>query len=87
MGVDWEQGKVGAAVDVPLVMELNSTLKNLRASVAHVDQKLSEGLESLKALMKQNYPGRRTISVSPEKAITCLSAPSFGNSYEIRGSR
>jgi len=61
--VDWEQAKVGAAVHVPLVMELNSTLTNLRASVEHAHQKLPEGLELLKAFMKENYPGRRTIGV------------------------
>jgi hypothetical protein len=65
--VDWEQAKVGAAVDVPLVMELNFTLTNLRASVEHAHQKLPEGLELLKAFMKENYPGRRTIGVSPTK--------------------
>jgi hypothetical protein len=65
--VDWEQAKVGAAVDVPLVMELNSTLTNLRASVEHAHQKLPEGLDLLKAFMKENYPGRRTIGVSPIK--------------------
>jgi len=65
--VDWEQAKVGAAVHVPLVMELNSTLTNLRASVEHAHQKLPEGLELLKAFMKENYPGRRTIGVSPIK--------------------
>jgi hypothetical protein len=60
-GVDWE-GKVGAAVDVPLVMDLNSTLKNLRASVAHADQKLSDGLESLKAYMKQTIPAAEQLA-------------------------
>jgi gas vesicle protein len=64
---DLEKGKIGAAVDVPLLMELNSALKNLRESVDQAYQSLPQALDSLLAFMKQKYPGRRTISVSPKK--------------------
>jgi hypothetical protein len=67
MGVDWQQEKMDAKVDVPLVLELHSTLRNLRASVDDAHQKLPQGLELLRAFMKETYPGRRTIGVSPKK--------------------
>jgi len=52
-------------VNIPLVMELNFILKNLRASVDNAHQRLPEGLESLRAFMKETYPGRRAIRVNP----------------------
>jgi hypothetical protein len=67
MGVDWQQEKMDAKVDVPLVLELHSTFINLRASVDDAHQKLPQGLELLRAFMKETYPGRRTIGVSPKK--------------------
>jgi hypothetical protein len=65
--LDWQQEKMDAKVDVPLVLELHSTLRNLRASVDDAHQKLPQGLELLRAFMKETYPGRRTIGVSPKK--------------------
>jgi hypothetical protein len=62
---DWEKGRLEAQVNIPLVMELNFTLKNLRASVDNAHQRLPEGLESLRAFMKETYPGLRAIRVSP----------------------
>ncbi|MDP2604301.1 MAG: hypothetical protein Q8S00_17210 [Deltaproteobacteria bacterium] len=65
--LDLEKGESGAAVDPVLFIGLNFAFKNLRESVEHSHQKLPQALDSLIAFMKQNYPGRRTIRVSPKK--------------------
>src|SRR5918996_579376 len=51
--VDWEKGKIGAAVDVSLLMELNSALRNLRESVDQAHESLPQAADSLLAFMKQ----------------------------------
>jgi hypothetical protein len=65
--IDMERGQLGAKVDLPLVVKLNSTLANLRAAVENSHKRLPEGLVLLTAFMKDKYPGRRTLGVSPIK--------------------
>jgi hypothetical protein len=64
---DLEARRMDAAVNVSPLMELNSAWSNLREAVDNCHGKLYQGLDSLGTFMKQNYPGRRTISVSPKK--------------------
>jgi hemoglobin-like flavoprotein len=54
-------------VNVSLLMDLSSAWTNLRESVDRCHGKLHQGFDSLRAFMKQTYPGRITLNVSPKK--------------------
>ncbi|HEY6364946.1 MAG TPA: hypothetical protein VI585_09150 [Candidatus Binatia bacterium] len=64
---DLEARQMGANVNIPLLMDLNSAWSNLRESVDNCHRKLYQALDSLGPFMKQTYPGRKTISVSRKK--------------------
>jgi hypothetical protein len=64
---DLEAREMLGKVNVPLLMNLRSAWTNLLESVDHCHGKLHQGFDSLRAFMKQTYPGRRTLSVSPKK--------------------
>src|SRR5262245_23947765 len=64
---DLSARQMGANVNVPLLMDLNSAWTNLLESVDNCHRKLHQGFDSLRAFMKQTYPGRKTLSVSPKK--------------------
>jgi hemoglobin-like flavoprotein len=64
---DLKARQMGANVNVPLLLDLNSAWTNLRESVDQCHRRLHQALDSSGAFMKQTYPGRRTISVSPKK--------------------
>ena len=64
---DLEKSKMGAAVNVPLVIELNSAWRNLRQAVDQAHESLPQAFDSLLAFMEQNYPGRRRLTLSRKK--------------------
>jgi hypothetical protein len=66
--VDVEKNKIGAEVDVRLIVELNSAWKNLRESVDQAHRKLPQASDSLVAFMKHAYPHHITIKVTQKKA-------------------
>src|SRR5713226_3341365 len=61
--VDLEKGESEVAVDPFLFVGIDLAFKNLRQSVEQAHRKLPVALDSLRGFMKENYPGRRTISV------------------------
>jgi hemoglobin-like flavoprotein len=64
---DLEASEMLGKVNVPLLMNLSAAWTNLRESVDRCHGKLRQGFDSLRAFMKQTYPGRTTLSVSPKK--------------------
>lgn len=60
---DLEKGESEVAIDPFLFIGIDLALKNLRESVEQAHRKLPVALDSLRAFMKEHYPGRRTIRI------------------------
>ena len=66
LNVDLKKGEGEVAIDPFVFVGIDLAFKNLRESVDQAHGKLPVALDSLRAFIREKYPGRMTISISPK---------------------